>query len=795
MQHLGTYRKKRNFEHTREPKGAQRSKAGFAFVIQKHAARRLHYDFRLQLDGVLLSWAVPKGPSLDPKVKRLAVQTEAHPLEYAKFEGEIPKGEYGAGTVEIWDHGSWTPESEPHEQYRKGHLTFTLEGERLHGRWHLIRRGPEAGEKSHWLLFKGHDEAHAAHGTPATPGELPGTLSPLPTQVEVQRPTLVKEVPTGADWIHEIKLDGYRIVARLEQGNVSLLSRNGGDWTARAPKVAETLAKLGVESALLDGELVVLREDGVSEFQQLQNALQQKDQTGLVYSVFDLLYLNGHDLRVLSLLERKQLLERLLARLENHDTVRYNGHVHGDGTTVFERACELGLEGVVSKRAAAPYRSGKGSDWVKTKCLERQEFVIGGYTEPSGSRRAFGALLVGVWADEQLRYAGKVGTGFSEQSLRELKARLLPLTVKQSPFANPPRGAEARGVHWVKPTQVAELSFTEFTRDGKLRHPVFQGLREDKPAREVSRERAKRPPTTASSTIQLTHPERVMYPKLGIQKREVLAYYQGVAEFMLPHVSGRPLTLVRCPEGEGGSRFFQKHAQPGSPAGIHRIAIEEESGKGDYVYIDGVDGLLGLVQMSALEIHTWGSHREDVEHPDLLVLDLDPAPEVEFTRVISAAELLRQLFDKLSLESFVKTTGGKGLHVCVPLEPKLSWDEAKEFTHALAEALVKHAPDEFVAVASKARRKGKIFVDYLRNGRGATFVAPYSTRARPEATVATPLLWTELDGLEPERFTMDEVLRRVQDPEGDRWRTLPGVRQQVSRSLTRSLRGVVSRLA
>jgi bifunctional non-homologous end joining protein LigD len=816
---LATYHKKRHFDHTREPHGARRAKSvsgpeqDLAFVIQEHAARRLHYDFRLELDGVLLSWAVPKGPSTDVKVKRLAVQTEDHPLEYGSFEGQIPPGQYGAGKVKIWDHGSWVPESEPHEQYRKGHLTFTLKGERLHGRWHLIRRGEGQGEKSSWLLFKGRDEpssvAPESRALSRVGSKPRGRAAPLPKDFEVERPTRVSAVPTGPDWIHEIKLDGYRIVARVEKGEVRLLSRNGGDWTARAPRVAEAVASLGLESALLDGELVVLRPDGVSEFQLLQNALHSEEQASLSLTLFDLPYLNGRDLRELPLLERKQALEELLGARKTTDILRYSAHVQGDGEAFFEHARRLGLEGVVSKRATSPYRGGRSQAWVKTKSLERQEFVIGGFTEPSGSRAGLGALLVGVWEGKRLRFAGKVGTGFSQASLRELVGTLTPLEVEKPPFANPPRGAQAQDVHWVSPTRVAEVEFTEITSDGKLRHPVFCGLREDKDARHVVRERPSAVAETSSpkaskasqasqaskASIELTHPERVVYPELGLQKQQLFEYYRSVAQFMLPHVSRRPLTTLRCPQGQGGACFFQKHAQKGMPEAIRLVPIEEESGRSDYTYIDDADGLLGLIQMSVLEIHTWGSHVDDLEHPDLMVLDLDPSPELPFSRVVAAAELLHQLFEHLELQSFVKTTGGKGLHVCVPLEPKLSWDEMKALSQALADTLVRHSPHEFLAIASKAKRKGKLFVDYLRNGRGATFIAPYSTRARPKATIATPVTWRELEGLEAERFTMAEVLARLQRPNGDPWREVPKVRQRISRSLQRSLQGAIAKIA
>jgi bifunctional non-homologous end joining protein LigD len=855
MPTLEKYRKKRDFEQTSEPKGTPRARkngevasaqSSLAYVVQKHAARRLHYDFRLELDGVLLSWAVPKGPSLDPGVKRLAVETEPHPLEYGDFEGTIPKGQYGGGTVMVWDRGSWTPKADAREGYAKGHLNFTLQGDKLKGAFHLVRTGQSTDEGKSWLLFKSKDEFakpgeddaileqapnSAASGRTleqiaqaedrqwsSNRGETKAAAAPeakkktspkakpklepsvpgakrkkLDAAVEPELATLVDAAPEGDAYIHEVKFDGYRLLTHVDAGEVRLLTRTGQDWTERFPTLAARLARLGVESAVLDGEVVSLKEDGVSDFQALQNAIKLGSEAELHYYVFDLLHLDGFDLREVALLERKRLLAELLAARADElgERVRTSQHVVGDGPRFFAEACKLGLEGIISKRAASTYRSGRGRDWLKVKCTSRQEFVIAGYTEPGGARSHLGALLLAVQREEKLIYAGKVGTGFSEQSLRELHAALVPLETKRPRFEGAPRGAEARGVHWVEPKLVAEVAFTGFTEDGLLRHPSFQGLREDKPAQEVGLEapvptgRASAPARTSKSAKKppangypLTNPDKVLYPEQGITKAELLDYYAAVADRMLPHVANRPLTLVRCPNGRDKPCFFQKHPGEGTPEGMRSIAIREKEGKAPYSVIDDALGLFGLVQLGALEIHTWGSRADDFEHADVLVFDLDPDPSIGFGPVIEAAKRLRELFDASKLESFVKTTGGKGLHVCVPIQPALEWDEVKAFTGEIAQALTREAPQKYLATVSKAQRKGKIFIDYLRNGRGATFIAPYSTRARENAPIAVPIEWDELTPkLDPLSFTVRTIEKRLTRLGRDPFERLATLRQ------------------
>ncbi len=821
MPNLAKYREMRDFERTQEPRGKalKRRSTALSFVVQKHDARNLHYDFRLELDGVLLSWAVPKGPSLDPSVKRLAMEVEAHPLEYGGFEGTIPKGEYGGGTVMVWDRGTWTPEGDPRQGFEKGHLSFTLQGQKLRGAWHLVRTkrraddGHGSREAKGWLLFKSRDDAARADGDQllreATDSALSGRSleqiatepdaewrreegarpkrrrsrgsmkdgagAKLPPVIEPELATLVDQAPTGDDWVHEIKFDGYRVHARIERGEVTLLTRSGKDWTDRMRSLQGALKRLAVDAAYLDGELVALNQAGHSNFQALQNSLAEGRDSELVYYAFDLLHLDGADLISLPLLERKSRLRELLeSQPELGDRVRFSAHVVGNGAAFFENAGKLGLEGTIAKRAQSTYRSGRGRDWLKIKCSQRQEFLVVGYTEPAGSRSHLGALLLATRDGGRLRYAGRVGTGFSDASLAELHGKLTPLAVEAAPVENPPKGADARGVHWVEPKLVAEVSYTEMTADGSLRHPTFQGLRDDKPAREVRLEAATELPAAARAvetptrpanakpSYAITNPEKVLYPESGITKRELLDYYALVADRMLPHVANRPLSLVRAPNGIGKQTFFQKHPGKGTPAGLRSIDIREREGKQPYSVIDDEKGLFGLVQLGVLEVHTWGSRADDFEHPDVLVFDLDPDEGLEYGAVIQAALTVRRIFEQAKLESFVKTTGGKGLHVCIPVTPDLDWEQARTFTGHVAEAMVADAPNLYLATATKAKRKGKIFIDYLRNGRGATFIAPYSTRAREHAPIAVPLEWDELSpSLPPNHFTVRNIEARL----------------------------------
>ena len=810
---LATYRQKRDFAKTKEPSGKARRKVGNSYVIQKHDASHLHYDFRLELGGVLLSWAVPKGPSLDPKVKRLAVQTEDHPLEYGGFEGTIPEGEYGGGTVMVWDRGTWEPEGDAKQAYEKGHLSFQLHGDKLSGGWHLVKTRRPGQKQNTWLLFKAKDEAakagdtqlldeqeksaltgrdlrSIAAGKPSKRSLKSSKRDAMPKSIEPELATLVSDTPEGDDFIHEVKFDGYRVIARLEAGRVRLLTRGGEDWTARMPDLQSALEKLKAESAILDGEFVALDERGVTDFQLLQNAFSGKNRAPLAYYAFDLLYLDGKDLRSLPLLERKATLRDLLGRLpKSETTLRYSEHTRGDGSRFFAEAAKLGLEGVVSKRAASPYRSGRGKDWQKSKSLARQEFVIVGFTDPGGGRSHLGALLLGVRRDAELVYSGRVGTGFSERSLKALAARLTPLEIDKPKLKNAPRGAEVRGVHWVEPKLVAEVAYTAITHDGLLRHPTFKGLREDKPASEVileqpravaSRSRGKKTQPRAAAPLTLSHPDKILYPELGLTKRELADYYEVVSEFMLPHVINRPLTLLRCPEGRQKQCFFQKHPGESLADGLVRVQVPSSDGKSEYAAIADARGLPALVQMGALEVHVWGAPANDADHPDLLVFDLDPSPELDFQETIRGARALRGVLEELGLQTWLKTTGGKGLHVTVPIAARADWNESKEFCRAVAEELTRREPERYVATMSKAKRKGKIFIDYLRNARGATFIAPYSPRARENATIAMPIAWDELTPkFKPERFNVRSAARHLRERGADPFAGLSKARQKL----------------
>ena len=861
---LKAYRKKRDFNRTPEPPGRVHSGGERRlYVIHKHAATRLHYDLRLEEGGVLKSWAVPKGPSLDPKEKRLAVQVEDHPLEYGEFEGVIPKGEYGGGKVQLWDRGHWVPEGDAAAGLRKGRLKFHLEGEKLQGNWNLIRMHDQAEQngKTNWLLIKEEDEAaaprqqrdivqerpesilsgrqiadietsddsvwHSNLKNPSprrssststststlavAPSDVPGARKTrLPEIMPFQLATLTDRSPAGDEWLNEIKLDGFRMQCRIEKGKAQLLTRTGQDWTHRFPDVAHAAAQLPVRSVLLDGELVALQPDGRSSFQLLQRALNEGAEATLAYYAFDLLYLDGYDLSAAPLETRKDTLKRVLEPMPQGGTVRYSDHVVGGGPAFYDAACRLGLEGMIAKRRTGPYRAGRGGDWLKVKCLHRQEFVIGGYTDPSGSRPGFGALLLGVYEDKRLVYAGRVGTGFNTALLKTLAARLKSLQQGRSPFHNRVPGP-LRDVHWVRPELVAEIAFTEWTSDGVLRHPSFQGLREDKTPTDVKREMAQRPPMPDQSSsnvetgspkkrsgrrgdevdiagIRLSHPTRVLYPEQGLTKLDLAHYYQSVADSVLLHIAGRPVMLLRCPEGHEKECFHQKHMNRMVPKAVHSVEIQDEKGKtSPYLMVDDLPGLMALVQMGALELHVWGSRAERLEYPDRMVFDLDPDEGLPWTQVVDAADLVRDRLGKMGLQSWVKTTGGKGLHVVVPLSGKQTWDEVKAFSQALAEQLVKDVPDRYTSKMSKAGRKGKLFIDYLRNGRGATAVAAYSTRARSGATVSTPVEWDELRRLTPGQFTVTTVPRRLQTLKHDPWKEFWNVRQSITQSARRAV--------
>ena len=812
---LEQYRAKRNFEATPEPKPtAPRPGDSHSFVVQKHDARRLHYDFRLELDGVLKSWAVTRGPSLVPGEKRLAVMVEDHPLEYGSFEGTIPKGEYGGGAVLVWDRGTWAPMGDPHKGLAKGHLDFELAGEKLKGRWHLVRmRGRTRDKHENWLLIKGDDEFarsedapdileerpnSAATGRPIdevakeTPGwssktgkiggaaasaELPDLSSvqgakraSMPRFVEPMLATPVKAPAAGERWLHEIKFDGYRIEARIAKGGLALLTRSGLDWTARFGEgIVEAFKALPVSEALIDGEIVVENGSGASDFSALQAALSEGRAERFVFYAFDLLCLNGFDLREAPLVERKRLLEAILG--EGVGPLRHSGHFDEDGEIVLRHACRLGLEGVVSKLRDLPYRPGRGKSWIKAKCSARQEFVVAGFVPSTAARNAIGSLVLGVYDGGALRHVGRVGTGFTALVARDLYARLEPMRVSSSPFSNRLSAAEARQVRLVRPELVAEVDVRAWTADGLLRHASFKGLREDKPAHEVVRESPPAEPPAAkaqSSAIELTHPDRLYWPDDGVTKQGLADYYAQVWPLMAPFVVGRALALVRCPDGVTGQRFFQKHAWKGMSSAITLVKDPKE--KEPFISIRDLDGLTALVQMAVLEIHPWGSTVSDWERPDTIVMDLDPGEDVAWEAVIEAAREIRERLKGEGLSAFVKTSGGKGLHVVAPVKPKAEWPAVKTFTKGIADAMVADSPDRYVATIAKAKRTGKILIDYLRNQRGMTAVAAYSTRARAGAAVSMPLDWDELGpGIGPAHFTVANTPSRLAAVGRDPW--------------------------
>ncbi|CAN7658569.1 DNA ligase D [Bosea sp. LjRoot9] len=843
MASLELYRAKRNFSHTGEPKGAAaRNKAasrGGAFVIHKHAARRLHYDLRLEHDGVLWSWAVTRGPSLDPDDKRLAVHVEDHPLEYGAFEGTIPEGQYGAGSVIIWDEGQWLPEGDPTFGMSKGHLAFTLEGHKLAGKWHLVRLKPRRGEKrDNWLLIKVRDEFArddedvleiaplsvksgrsieeiGADGTklwPTTkrPGagarKVAGTKRravtrtakadvALPPFVAPCLATLQDKPPVGENWLHEVKFDGYRLQARIEAGQgseagrvskagkvsqastVRLSTRSGLDWTERfGATLVDALAKLPCETALIDGEAVALGASGISSFSALQEALSEGRTDALVFFAFDLLHLDGEDLRAEPLLARKEQLEALLQAAPADGPLRYSEHFVEPGQTMLRHACRMGLEGVVSKRVDAPYRSGRGRDWIKSKCTQRQEFVIAGYVPSKGSGRELGSLVLGYHADGALQPAGRVGTGFTRKSAATLKRRLDAIKTENPLFAG--AAERDREVVWVKPELVAEIEFRAWTASKTLRHASFLGLREDKPAAEVvaetpasSKAPSKAPvskaaaskaksasaktasakpgaaaPARAETQVRLSNPDKPLWPDIGLTKQGLLDYYATVWPLMRPFVVDRPLSLLRAPNGIAGQAFFQKHAGPGLNKAV---ATRKDTDGEELLYIRDFDGLAALVQLGTVEIHVWGAMIDAIETPDQVIFDLDPDEGVPLERVREAALSIRERLGELSFTSFLKTSGGKGFHVVIPLKPKADWGEVKGFARDFAKAMEQADPRRYTATLSKKARKGRIFIDYLRNARGATAIAPYSTRARPGAPVAMPIGWEALASSEP----------------------------------------------
>lgn len=818
---LERYRAKRDFELTPEPEGGAKDKAGQGFfIVQKHEARRLHYDFRLAHGGVLLSWAVTKGPSLDPKDKRLAVRTEDHPLDYAEFEGTIPQGAYGGGTVMLWDRGTYRPLTDLDRGLKEGKLKIELEGERLRGGFALVRMRSKRGEKrENWLLIKERDHevredwdpaafttsiasgrkmpeiAEGKPGRQRPKGDKPAarelarkpsgkkTGGKLPDFAPPQLATLSEEAPEGPDWIHEIKYDGYRLLAAVSGDRVRLYTRSGQDWTHRFKSIAAALVARDLPACLLDGEVVVADRGGRSDFGELQRVL-QAGAGNFAYFAFDLLVIEGENLRPCPLLQRKKRLKELLG--QRRDRIRFSDHEQGKGDRMARQACRMGLEGIISKRADAPYRSSRNRDWLKVKCVRRQEFVIGGWT-PSTRNRSFASLILGHWRDKKLLYSGRVGTGFDIPMQQRLLALMQEREQEKPPFVEVPREI-AKRARWCRPDLVAQISYTEMTRDGAIRHGVFMGLREDKAPTSVTMETPVPPPeshpdkqhSSKLADVRLTNPDRVLFPAMGITKRDLAGYLLRVAPRILPHLQGRPVSLVRCPQGRGKACFYQKHAGKGFPAEFGSLAIEEKKGGSEnYLLVESEAALAACAQVGVLELHVWGSRKDDIERPDRIVFDLDPDEAVPFSEVRQAARELAGILAEGGLKAFPMVTGGKGLHLVVPIVRRHPWPVVSAFTKAFAEKIADLDPQRFVATMSKTKRKGRIFIDHLRNQRGSTAIVPYSPRAREGAPVAMPLHWDELEDLGAANlFSFSDAIERLD--EKDPWSDYMSTRQSLT---------------
>jgi bifunctional non-homologous end joining protein LigD len=804
---LREYNRKRDFKRTAEPAGQPgKSQGGSLFVVQKHAATRLHWDFRLEVGGVLKSWAVTRGPSLDPDNKRLAVRTEDHPIAYGEFEGGIPKGEYGGGTVMLWDRGSWSPvEGKSAKDLEQGHLHFTLEGERMKGQWLLIRLKPRPGEKrENWLLRK-LDDKYAEPGdrlieqqlssvlTGRTMAEIAGgeeyalagkkgadfsaqmrkaasanarksvaRIAPAPGARKAARrappafrgpqlATLVDSVPAGNEWMHEIKFDGYRALVAACGDKVRVYTRSGKDWTDKFAPLVNSIAALDLPPCLIDGEIIATDEAGNPHFSGLQQLLKrghgsQGAEDALQFHAFDLLETGGEDVSKLANIERKERLEAMLGHAR--PPVFIADHVIGAGEKLYGAMCKAGQEGIISKRMDAPYRAARTKSWVKVKCTRRQEFVIIGWKKSAAKGRPFSSLLLAQHegTDGRLVYKGNVGTGFGSEEMADLASKLARLERKLPP-AEVDRAA-SRGVTWVKPQLVAEIAFAEFTADGNVRHGSYLGLRPDKKARDVMPEQPEASPA-ATTDVKVSNRDRVIFPESGQTKGELADYYAAVAPLMLPFAAQRPISLVRCPQGRAKKCFFQKHDSGGFGPNVKHVPIaEKDGGVEDYIYLDDAAGLLACVQMGTIEFHGWGARSHDVELPDRLIFDLDPDEGLDFEAVKSAARHIHDRLADMGLTSFAMLSGGKGGHVVVPLTPGHDWEAHKDFARRFAEALSLAEPDRFVATMSKAKRKGRIFIDWLRNQRGSTAVLPYSARARAGAPVAVPIAWGELAAME-----------------------------------------------
>lgn len=792
---LNEYNQKRNFERTLEPEGkTEDSEESLRFVIQHHMARKEHYDFRLEWNEVLLSWAVPKGPSYNTHDKRLAVQVEDHPLEYRNFEGTIPKGEYGGGVVMLWDEGFWEPYGNVEEGLREGMLKFILKGKRLGGKWALVRLKAKAGEsKDNWLLLKEKDEYvkdtdgisdfTTSIRTGRTMREIEEgeeeklTRNPF-SMVEPQLAKLVNMVPEGEDWLYELKYDGYRIIAFVEGNNVRLITRNGNDYMSRFHEVTTSLVKLAAGRAMvLDGEMAVIDQTGKTDFQALQNYMKNPKGQNLTYIVFDLLALDGRDLRGNPLINRKEMLEALMKDAPKN--LYYSRYVKGIGKESFAVACEAGMEGIVGKKADSVYTGTRNGDWIKLKCDYRQEFVIGGYTLSDKKAWGISSLLLGFYEGEELIYAGRAGTGLSESDMKTLEKKFENIKRMESAFKIAPSPKSNEMITWLEPELVAEIKFAEWTKEKQLRQASFKGIRTDKDPMDIKMEKAedeildqsyekeveKPMEVNANSIIiegvKISSPDKVMFDDPVITKLDVVQYYEKVSERMLPYVSHRVLSIVRCPKGVSQTCFYKKHPGTGSK-GVITIPITNSNGETeDYFYIENTPGLISEVQMGTLEFHTWGSRIEELEKPDVMVFDLDPDEGMDLSQVRQGVLDVRSILNELSLNSYLKTSGGKGYHVVVPLKPVVTWNVFYDFAKRVAEVMEQKWPDRYTSNVRKSKRTDKIFIDWIRNGRGATSVAPYSIRARKGARVSMPIAWEELDTVDPDGITIADALLRI----------------------------------
>lgn len=803
---LQLYRAKRNFFATPEPHGhSQEKTTSHSFVVQKHWARRLHYDFRLELDGVMKSWAVPKGPSLDPKDKRMAVHVEDHPISYNNFEGQIPEKQYGAGKVIIWDKGTWTPMGDAHHDYLKGHLKFELHGHKLNGIWVFIRM-KSAGEKNEsWLLIKEND----AYARPASEfsvvDEMPDSVAQLnvlpfskrnvslparavkaelPSSLMPQLATLVKAPPDEADWLYEIKFDGYRLLTRIEGKKIQLFTRNGHDWSVKLPNLIKELAKLKMSSAWLDGEIIVADKNGIPRFQLLQNAFDMEKTQQIKYYLFDLPYYDGYDLRAVPLIERRLFLQSVL-RKSDSDVIRYSDNFEAPIRDILSSACRLGLEGLIGKQKDSVYVSRRSRHWIKLKCIHRQEFVIGGFTEPKGSRKGIGSLLLGVYDDEgNLMYAGNVGTGFNEESLTALRKKLDAVKCNKNPFSS--ETDIRKQAHWVKPVLLAEVSFGEWTQSGRIRHSVFHGLRTDKTASGIVHEKSLSETPPSSNALQnnfkISHGDRVIDKSTGLTKLDLIRYYDVVSPLMMPHLKNRPVSLVRAPNGIDGQLFFQKHME--TPLnGIALLSKAIDPNHAPLIEIAKPQGLLSAAQMNVIEFHTWNAVKTAPDKPDRMIFDIDPGEGVTWERVLESTLLLHSFLMELGLSSFVKTSGGKGLHVVLPLKKQYGWDVVKDFSHAIVKHIAKTLPARFVAKSGPKNRIGKIFIDYLRNGFGATTVALWSVRSRHGLTVSVPIAWDEVEKLRSSgQWTITNVHTRF-DQGNTPWQAYKTAAQNITHAM------------